>query len=415
MEPVMIKHFHLRKPNLPYTRIFSIVAALVYLMGGGVAYADITQQDVYTKLQLHYVDLKDSTENCGTGDSASGSVTGNDNKSKIWNYLTAHGISPVAAAGIMGNMSAESAFNPAAEQTPGAWSDMSSGYNHAVGLVQWDGSRRPAVIKFLGTKGISGGQLTKPSDALIAGELDYVLQELNGDYSKALHAMMKETDPGQAAYDFHKLYEISADSQSAIKTNRMDVATAIYAEFSDGGLTATKPTTGASAVTGSGNDGCSTSGAANLSPDCADSKGVAKILCAAKPYDPVSYVWGGAHNPAADWHRSCPTIGPSCGLDCSGLVNIAVYDAFHVDLQENTSSERGDSKHWQKIPLSQVQPGDLVQPDSGHVEIIDHVSGNRIYTFGAHTSHLPQPKQVGPSTWPVSSGNLYLHYVGPGV
>jgi hypothetical protein len=153
-----------------------------------------------------------------------------------------------------------------------------------------------------------------------------------------------------------------------------------------------------------------------LSPDCQTASGVAKIICAAKQYDTVSYseTIEGGHQGAVAWHNDCPTIGPSCVLDCSGLVNIAVYDVFGSDLRENTYLEASDTQNWKHIPFGQVQPGDLIQPNPGHVEIIDHVQGSTIYTFGAHSSHYPQPRQVGPAQFTNSSGNVYLHYVGQG-
>jgi len=377
---------------------------------GGVVFADdskLTQTDLYTKLNIHYFDLQQTQENCSNTVT---SVSGNGNEEKVWNYLTGHGLTPVATAGIMGNISAESGFNPSAEQNPGAWEDLSSlnvnqGGKGGVGLAQWDGGRRPAVINFLKSKGISDAALHNPSDSLISGELDYMLQELNTGYKNALDAIMKDTTPAQAAYDFHRLYEISSDSMDAIKSNRIDPAVNYYNKFKGNSSTSL----GSTAITT--DNGCS---GASLSVDCSGANGDAKIICAAKAYDTVSYLYDAGHNGGAEWHRGCPTVGPSCSLDCSGLVNIAVYDAFGVDLQENTDSERADNKNWQKIPLSKVQPGDLIQPESGHVEVIDHVAGGRVYSFGAHTDGIPQPQQVGPASYPINSGNLYLHYIGQG-
>jgi len=153
---------------------------------------------------------------------------------------------------------------------------------------------------------------------------------------------------------------------------------------------------------------------ASSSPACQGASGNARILCDAKRYDPVSYVWGGAHGPAADWVKNCPTIGPSCGLDCSGLVNISVYDVYNVDLQENTDSELSDTTNWKKIPFTEVQPGDLIHPHDGHVEIVDHIKGDTIYTMGAHTDKYPQPRQVGPSQYTYSSGMIFQRYIGKG-
>lgn len=338
-------------------------------------------------------------------------LSGDDNATKVYNYFIGKGLSPAAAAGIMGNMQAESHFNATAEQNPGAWEDLSTrnvneGGKGGVGLVQWDGGRRPAVIKYMESQGLTDADFHHATDKLLGTELDYVWKELQGPYVDTLHAIQKETDAGQAAYDFHKGYEGSSDSPDQIKQNRMDPAETFFKQYS-----------------GSTSGGSSGAGCAGVSPNCTSAQGVAKILCAAKAYDTVSYSESaaGGHLPggAAAWHKTCPVIGPSCVLDCSGLVNIAVYDAFKVELNENTDGERAAiGKYWKKISFSELQPGDLVQPNTGHVEIVDHVKGKNVYAFAAHTDGVPQPQQVG--EWdndPDVDGpnSLYLHYIGPGV
>lgn len=57
-------------------------------------------------------------------------VKGGDVPEKTYNYFTKMGYTPAATAGIMGNIEAESGFNPAAIQ--------SSGKGPAAGLVQWE-------------------------------------------------------------------------------------------------------------------------------------------------------------------------------------------------------------------------------------------------------------------------------------
>ena len=39
-------------------------------------------------------------------------LTGKNNEEKIWNYLIEKGLSKAGAAGLMGNLNAESALNP---------------------------------------------------------------------------------------------------------------------------------------------------------------------------------------------------------------------------------------------------------------------------------------------------------------
>ena len=52
----------------------------------------------------------------------------------------------------------------------------------------------------------------------------------------------------------------------------------------------------------------------------------------------------------------------------------------------NGSMEGGGAQYWKPIPIAQAQAGDIVTTDSpdGHIEIVDHISGNSIVTFGSH-------------------------------
>lgn len=166
---------------------------------------------------------------------------------------------------------------------------------------------------------------------------------------------------------------------------------------------------------GTATSACGSGGSSSLSPECKSAAGNAKIICAAKLYDTASYQEVGAagHQGAAAWHKTCPVIGPSCILDCSGLVNIAIYDVFGKDLTDNTDGERSDP-NFKSISFADLKPGDLLQPNTGHVEIVDHIQGNSIFTFGAHSSSPPQQDQISPTQYTDNSGNLYLRYVGPG-
>ncbi|HET7302174.1 MAG TPA: N-acetylmuramoyl-L-alanine amidase [Candidatus Saccharimonadales bacterium] len=154
------------------------------------------------------------------------------------------------------------------------------------------------------------------------------------------------------------------------------------------------------------------------SVDCNGAQGTVKILCEAKKYDPVSYELSGraGHQGGKAWHESCPTIGPSCVLDCSGLISVAIYDAFGVNTSWTTYTMLSDKSNWKIIPVSDIKPGDAILPNEGHVEIVEEVNGNNIKTFGAHNPHVAQPKQVGELDF-YKTGDVWkaVRYVGKGV
>ncbi|MEO8785263.1 MAG: hypothetical protein ABI221_03075 [Candidatus Saccharimonadales bacterium] len=85
-------------------------------------------------------------------------------------------------------------------------------------------------------------------------------------------------------------------------------------------------------------------------------------------------------------------------------------------MDENTYGEVADTVNFKIIPFSQVKPGDFIQPDPGHVEIIESIQGKSINTFGAHQGGVAQADQVGPLTgaWSDSPNNVYLRYIGQG-
>jgi N-acetylmuramoyl-L-alanine amidase len=336
-----------------------------------------------------------TTPACSCTTTSSATLTGKDIKEQIVNYFVGKGLTMAQAAGIEGNFGQESTWNP----------KDSNGY-----LGQWSGSRLTA-LQALATK--ENKPVTDPGV-----QLDYTWLELtNGpgaaeDDRVTLQHLKAATTPEDAAQQFMGVggpptwqygFERPGDPQLA---NRQKFAREIFDSM--GGSVAPGGSTGSGSC-------ASSSG----SPDCKTAIGDAKIICEAKKYDPVSYsqsIDGGNHlsggNPA--WLKLCPVIGPSCYLDCSGLVNIAVYDAFGYDLKENTNGEVADTAHWKQISFGQIQPGDLIQPDPGHVEIVDHVSGQTIYTFGAHTDSVPQPDQVNATQYTNTPGYVYLHWIGHG-
>jgi hypothetical protein len=197
---------------------------------GNVACPKGMSQDDCDAVYLGWTAWVPDDNTCGTGTTT---LMGGAKPEQVYNYFLSKGLTGQQAAGIMGNWSRESSMNPGAEQIKGSsWTDLSNGRNSAVGLAQWDGGRRPALIKYLQSKGETTDVMRSASDANMLNQLDYTWQELNGPYKDtALTQLQAAKTPSEAAFAFHKYYEISADSPDKIQ-NRLNDAEAFYRQYS---------------------------------------------------------------------------------------------------------------------------------------------------------------------------------------
>lgn len=146
-----------------------------------------------------------------------GSVEGN--AKAIWNFLKYKGLSDAAAAGVLGNIQAESGFNPGIEE-------IANGIGY--GLIQWSFGRRTALEDAAAKAGVDPSNLQFQLEYLWSESLDP-----NTSYGQKLsEAGFYTTDSASdAAYYFHKYVEISADSYEAIKNNRCSTAEQWYSKF----------------------------------------------------------------------------------------------------------------------------------------------------------------------------------------
>ena len=115
-------------------------------------------------------------------------LVGSTNQEKVWNYFIARGLTPIAAAGAMGNISHEtSSFDPyAGESGDVSWSQ--SIENVGFGLIQWTNTggagangRRGKVIQHLKDNGITGPSKENADKALLL-ELNWLW---DGEYGKS--------------------------------------------------------------------------------------------------------------------------------------------------------------------------------------------------------------------------------------
>lgn len=93
---------------------------------------------------------------------------------QAWNFFANKGLQPHQVAGILGNISAESAFNPKAVGDAGK----------ALGLFQWN-DRAPRMLSAIGGRGNLGD---------VNAQLEHAWSELQGPENRAFQALMKSTD-----------------------------------------------------------------------------------------------------------------------------------------------------------------------------------------------------------------------------
>jgi len=196
------------------------------------------------------------------------------------------------------------------------------------------------------------------------------------------------------------------------------------------------PSAGGS-TSGSCGSACNVAGTSIPAASTGGNSNDAQILCAAEQYSGIYYSQANHTGNYATFRQECPLStlstaaststaadpGP-CSTDCSGLVSIAVDQAFNQNyfwiVQNNTmvDQEGSGSQYWQFVPMDQVQAGDIVtfasyrgQQDD-HVAIVDHydAGSQTLYIFQASTFG----QQIGPSTAGPGVFQQAYRWHGPG-
>lgn len=165
-------------------------------------------------------------------------LKGETNAEKVWNYFIERGLSPVAAAGALGNIEQESGFNP--------WIVETGNGNAGFGIIQWSYERRTKLENALKTADITQ-YTTENSDKGLLFQLNWLWDgekggltwqepvnaetSVDGDASKAYN--VDNTGNGSTLL-FHALVEKSGDKQQG-KQERIDSAKAFLEQFGGGG------------------------------------------------------------------------------------------------------------------------------------------------------------------------------------
>ena len=171
-------------------------------------------------------------------------LTGKTNEEKIWNYLTAAGMTACGAAGLMGNLYAESGLIPTNLQNTyekklgytdaaytaavdsGAYDNFakdSAGY----GLAQWTyHTRKAALLAFAKAAGKSVGDLET--------QLAFLVKELRESFKLVHYVLVTATDVKTASNVVLLQFEKPADQSAAAKERRAGYGQIYYNRYAKG-------------------------------------------------------------------------------------------------------------------------------------------------------------------------------------
>lgn len=172
-------------------------------------------------------------------------LTGKNNEEKIWNYLISEGLTACGAAGLMGNLYAESGLRPNNLQNSyeGKLGLSDTEYTETVdggtytnfrndragyGIAQWTHPTRKAfLLSYAKSAGKSIGDLEM--------QLAFLVYELALSYPAVLNTL-KATDSVRTASDIVLLkFEQPADQSEAVKVKRAGYGQAYYDKYTKKG------------------------------------------------------------------------------------------------------------------------------------------------------------------------------------
>lgn len=313
-----------------------------------------------------------------SGSSANG-VSGADNQEKIWGYLRKAGLSAEQAAGVMGNIQAESGFSPTRHEASFSWE--SGGW----GLAQWTGDRRNAIASQIPSeltkyysqeyggpaneKGMIESIPVEDNDKLLIFELEYLIEESKrrpvsasgfGSAENAWELLKTLKTTEEAAVFWHDDFEKSADSRQKVIENRGGAAKLLYERLKD---------------IGDGGENCSSSGGSFTEYVKRYAWPETRTRTDKKPE------YAEAIEKAKSESRY---VGADCfggGVDCGGFVTTLLYDSG-FDPNYNYGAKNGQAgptstqrawaeANWQtlgngsSINTADLQPGDVAH-SPGH-------------------------------------------------
>ncbi len=209
--------------------ILAVLAALISIGTPMTAYADSFQvpPEITNREKAHLNIAFTGGGNDGKCDESGTTLSGANNKEKVWNFFVNKGLSAEQTAGIMGNMAVESGFDPTVVQG-GSHSTNPASISAGWGIIQWTPGSK--IIGLLERADISGN----PSE--LATQLELVLWHMNYTSPTGVTNMYAQyqnvTDVAEATRMFEDLMEGAGIPHIE---RRIEEARTILAELGGGG------------------------------------------------------------------------------------------------------------------------------------------------------------------------------------
>lgn len=330
-------------------------------------------------------------------------LTGKTNEEKIWNYLVGKGLSAAGAAGLMGNLYAESALNPKNLQNSyekklgytdatytaavdngsyGNFGHDSAGY----GLAQWTfWSRKEGLLAFAQATGKSIGDLEM--------QLDFLLKELTEGYKGVLGTLKTASDVQTASDSVLLNFERPADQSTAVKNKRAGYGQNYYKKYAG---TASAPGKGGTSMTEQ-ELRQKVVGIAQGYLGCKESDGShKKIIDLYNSHKPLARGYAVKYTDA--W---CSTFASAVAI-AAGLTDIIPTECGcekHIQLFKKLGS-------WQENDAYVPSPGDYIFYDwddngvgdctgsADHVGIVEKVSGKTITVIEGNYSNSVKRRTI---------------------
>lgn len=351
-------------------------------------------------------------------------LRGNTNEERIWNFLKDKGLSDHGAAGLMGNLYAESALNPhnlqnTYEKKLGLTDDAytaavdSGSYTNFVrdsagyGLAQWTyWSRKEGLLDYARSLGKSVGDLE--------AQLGYLFKELSEGYTGLLATLKTATSVRTASDAVLTKYERPADQSASVQAKRASYGEKYLTKYAGSSGSQQEPVKGGNTMGKCYASTVIAVAAAEIgykekeSNSQLDNKtanaGDENYTKYARDFDQKFPKWYNGKKNGFAW---CDMFVDWCFLTAFGY-----EDALRLLCQPERSAGAGCTYslgYYRKkgqFFTSDPKPGDQIffgssVSNSSHTGIVEKVDGSRVYTIEGNTSD-----QVARRSYALGASNI---------